>query len=74
MLQLWSHKFCIKTPSFLVPGNIFDSLQPGMRGDDKFMHMHVRHPLGSLLGAIQMDDAYVSWLGLWQGPTNDVII
>ncbi len=26
------------------------------------------------LGAIQTDDAYISWLGLWQGPTNDVDI
>ncbi len=32
--------------------------------------IHVHHPFGSLLGAIQTDDAYVSWSGLWQGPTN----
>ncbi len=37
----------------------------------QFMLMHVCNPFGSLLGAIQMDDAYVSWSGLWQGPIND---
>ncbi len=34
--------------------------------------MHVRHPFGSLLGVIQTDDAYVSWLGLQCSPTNQV--
>ncbi len=39
-----------------------------------FMHIHIRHPFGLLLGAIQTDDAYISWPGLWQGPTNNVHI
>ncbi len=37
-----------------------------------FMHMCVRHPFGSPLGAIQTDYAYVSMPGLWQGSTNTV--
>ncbi len=29
----------------------------------------VCYPFGSLLGVIQMDDTYVSWIGLWKGPS-----
>ncbi len=38
------------------------------------MCMSERHPFGSLLGVILMDDAYVFWPGLWQCPTKDVNI
>ncbi len=30
--------------------------------------MHVCNTFGSQLGVIQMDGAYASWPGLWQGP------
>ncbi len=32
------------------------------------MHICMRHPFGSLLGAIQIDEEYVSCLWLRQGP------
>ncbi len=36
------------------------------------MYIRVRQVFGSLLGAIQMDDAYVFWLGQWHSPPNDL--
>ncbi len=40
------------------------SSQAGRYEVFSFVRMSIHHPFGSLLGAIQMDDAYVSWLEL----------